>query len=171
MKLPVRLVSVGFLSVLVLMFTITALAPHAYGFFLPLPTVSPNPIAGQPITIMGSVTGGTAGQSIYGTVFVDASVAHDCSSFGAGVLRFPTSGYQSLSAGLTYTFTVTLSSPGFYCAGVTDLGPPVTDSTGATPFSVTAATAPPIPEYPYGLPLLAILAIFAYGVIRRKTRN
>ena len=153
------------------MITITTLAPHAYGFFLPLPTVSPNPIAGQPITITGSVTGGTAGQSIYGTVFVDASVAHDCSSFGAGVLRFPTSGYQSLSAGLTYSFTVTVSSAGFYCAGVTDLGPPVTDSTGATPFSVTAATTPPIPEYPYGLPLLAILAIFAYGVIRRKTRN
>lgn len=152
------------------MVTITVLVPHAYGLLVPLPAVSPNPaVAGQPITISGSIPTGAAGQSIYGTVFVDASVAHDCSSFGAGVLRFPTSGFQSLSAGLTYSFTVTVSSAGFYCAGVTDVGPPVTDSAGATPFSVTAATTPPIPEYPYGLPLLAILTVIAYSVIRRKT--
>jgi ABC-type amino acid transport system permease subunit len=31
-------------------------------------------------------------------------------------------------------------------------------------------TSPPIPEYPFGLPLLAILTLIAYGVIRRRTR-
>lgn len=31
--------------------------------------------------------------------------------------------------------------------------------------------APPIPEYPLGLPLLAIFMIFAYGLIKRRTRN
>jgi hypothetical protein len=34
-------------------------------------------------------------------------------------------------------------------------------------FTVTA----PIPEYPLGLPILAILMIIAYSVIRRRTRN
>ncbi|MGP8070724.1 MAG: hypothetical protein ACLP5V_12620 [Candidatus Bathyarchaeia archaeon] len=34
-----------------------------------------------------------------------------------------------------------------------------------------ASAAPPIPEYPYGLPLLAIFTVLAYGVIRRRTRR
>ena len=29
----------------------------------------------------------------------------------------------------------------------------------------------PIPEYPFGLPLLAILTIIGYGLVRRRTRN
>ena len=33
------------------------------------------------------------------------------------------------------------------------------------------ALAPPIPEYPLGLPILAIFMIIGYGVIRRRTRN
>ena len=31
--------------------------------------------------------------------------------------------------------------------------------------------APPIPEYPYGLPLLALIMIIGYGLVRRRTRN
>ncbi len=31
-------------------------------------------------------------------------------------------------------------------------------------------TSPPIPEYPLGLPILAILTIIAYGIIKRKIR-
>ncbi len=34
-----------------------------------------------------------------------------------------------------------------------------------------AACGAVIPEYPYGLPLLAILTVLAYGVIRHKTRD
>ena len=41
---------------------------------------------------------------------------------------------------------------------------------GCVPFTVMSA-APPIPEYPLGLPLLAILTVIAYGLIRRRTRN
>jgi hypothetical protein len=33
------------------------------------------------------------------------------------------------------------------------------------------APTPPIPEYPLGLPILAILTIIGYGLIRRRTRN
>ncbi len=39
--------------------------------------------------------------------------------------------------------------------------------------TVTAiySVAPPIPEYPFGLPILAILTIIGYGLVRRRTRN
>jgi len=33
------------------------------------------------------------------------------------------------------------------------------------------SSTPPIPEYPIGLPILAILTILAYGLIRRRTRK
>lgn len=35
----------------------------------------------------------------------------------------------------------------------------------------TVNSAPPIPEYPLGLPLLAILTVIGYGLVRRRTRN
>lgn len=38
--------------------------------------------------------------------------------------------------------------------------------------AVQAAPAPPpIPEYPFGLPLLAIFTVIAFGLIRRRTKN
>lgn len=37
--------------------------------------------------------------------------------------------------------------------------------------ALTVNAAPPIPEYPFGLPLLAIFTIIGYGLVRRKTRN
>ncbi len=36
---------------------------------------------------------------------------------------------------------------------------------------LTPFTAPPIPEYPLGLPILAILTIIGYGLVRRRSRN
>ncbi|MGA2628096.1 MAG: hypothetical protein ABSF63_13675 [Candidatus Bathyarchaeia archaeon] len=38
-------------------------------------------------------------------------------------------------------------------------------------FNLIVDPAPPIPEYPLGLPMLAILTIISYGLIRRKTKN
>jgi hypothetical protein len=34
--------------------------------------------------------------------------------------------------------------------------------------AVQAASTPPIPEYPYGMPLLAILLVIGYGLVRRR---
>ena len=36
---------------------------------------------------------------------------------------------------------------------------------------LTPVTSPPIPEYPFGLSLLAILMIVGYGLVRRRTRT
>lgn len=37
--------------------------------------------------------------------------------------------------------------------------------------TTTTTTAPPIPEYPLGLPILTILMIIAYGLVKRRTMN
>jgi len=37
--------------------------------------------------------------------------------------------------------------------------------------TATTRTGPPIPEYPLGLPIHAILMIIGYGIVRRKTRS
>jgi hypothetical protein len=52
------------------------------------------------------------------------------------------------------------------CAGTGDTCPE-----GASLVIVFGPIPPPIPEYPLGLPLLAIFMIFAYGLIKRRTRN
>ncbi len=82
-------------------------------------------------------------------------VGSNCSS-GTVVFDFSISG-----AGTPYSLTVPGLGAGSY--SVTD---------GITPadcvnFTVISAS---IPEYPYGLSLLAILTIIAYGVIRRSPK-
>jgi len=65
-----------------------------------------------------------------------------------------------------YTLTSFPTSPGsLACLGT---GP---CAEGASLVIVFGPTPPPIPEYPLGLPLLAIFMIFAYGLIKRRTRN
>jgi hypothetical protein len=54
-------------------------------------------------------------------------------------------------------------SVGTYCVLFTDF-----DSSTQTATTLTVGTTP-IPEYPFGLAVLAIFMIIAYGVIRRKT--
>ena len=57
--------------------------------------------------------------------------------------------------------------PGSYCLNAYSTFFGSSDNGADAPFTVTSAT--PIPEYPFGLAILAILMIIAYGVIRRKT--
>jgi hypothetical protein len=65
------------------------------------------------------------------------------------------------------TFSSSSLTVGVHC--VTIYLHPSSDGSATTLFTVTAA--PPIPEYPLGLPLLAVLTILAYSLIRRRTRN
>jgi hypothetical protein len=70
----------------------------------------------------------------------------------------------------SYTFTTSAST----AVGVWSFELRVTDSDPSivsNAVTVTVNPAAPIPEYPLGLPLLAILMIIAYGVIKRRTRN
>lgn len=53
-------------------------------------------------------------------------------------------------------------APGFYCVYVSE------QSNTNIVFDSLTVTAAAIPEYPFGLSLLAVLMIGAYGVIRRK---
>ncbi len=102
-------------------------------------------------------------------------------------------GYNTANAEQTQRYSSTYTSGGF---GINIVGaesdqpdPPVTMTwdfpTPNPPFTdpywsligvpltpaatTTTTTAPPIPEYPLGLPILAILIVLAYGLIRRRT--
>jgi len=167
LRLPVRLVSVGFLSVLALMISITVITPHAYGFIIiPAPTVSPNPAtAGQPFMVYGTISAASVGDSITGFFYVDLSVAHSC---GGTLGLISALGPVTLGSSRSYSFTITAPTssfyPQYYCVVIID------GSSSSFPLtSISVNAAPPIPEYPYGLPLLAIFMLIGYGVIRRKT--
>ncbi len=60
------------------------------------------------------------------------------------------------------------------CSGGPTSNPCILTMPGPGPEVLVSATftpAAPIPEYPLGLPILAIFMMLAYGVIRRRTRN
>lgn len=170
-RLRKRLVSMGFVSVLALLFTVTVLTPHAYAVGYTV-LISPNPVvAGQTMTVSGSTgSAGSSGDHMFLEIDTDLSAAHDCSGTNTIIKIGP----QTLGPSLTFSFTVTLSvTPGFYCAAVDDVGSSTTFTfpISNSDFFSVSVMAPPIPEYPYGLPILAIFTILAYAVIKRKTRN
>lgn len=71
----------------------------------------------------------------------------------------------SISAGAS-PYTVTLAA-GQY--NVFDSGDSSCTSFTVVPaVTTTTSTASPIPEYPYGLPLLAILLVIGYRLVRRR---
>ena len=75
----------------------------------------------------------------------------------AGVAAGGGSDEAASGSSVTMSWTLTSIAPGnVWSLVAVPLIPPAT---------------PPIPEYPLGLPLLAILTIISYGVIRRKTKN
>ena len=111
-------------------------------------TINPNPpMAGQPFTISGTATTGGFGSLYAGSgCSVDSSITNVFDpSPGAFIDSFP-----GQPAG-SYSF----SHEG--------------DASGCVNFTVNSPT--PIPEYPLGLPLLAILTLVGYGLVRRRTRN
>jgi hypothetical protein len=135
-------------------------------------TVSPSsPTVGVPFTIQNNQydAGLSPGLTIYygfgcsGTVlytlganfFGDAIITIGPTTPGLSVWPIPAGQYSSL---------VSENPPG-------DNGPACVDFTIIPAATSTTTSAPPIPEYPLGLPILAILTIFAYCIIRRRTRN
>jgi hypothetical protein len=117
-------------------------------------TITPSsPIEGQPFTISGTIT-------------TDGYVAiRDLSGCSGGVefLQAITAPSYSVAVpGLPVgTYTVSASDDSSGCVSFTVI-PAVT--------STTTTVTTPIPEYPYGLALLAIFMILGYAVIKRRTR-
>jgi hypothetical protein len=124
------------------------------------------------VTTSGAGTGSGSGS---GTSIFTSSVAFlsgafllgmteaSCVAFtaGAGFTRSPGLGTTSCSSGAQYSDPV--SSPTTF---------PATQGQQQTWVEVSVALNPPapIPEYPLGLPILAILMLFGYGLVRRRTR-
>ena len=73
--------------------------------------------------------------------------------------------------------TVTIIQPSFLVLSGGSLGPESISiqqdppPSATTTFRLTVNPASTIPEYPLGLPILAILTIISYGLIRRKIKN
>lgn len=111
-------------------------------------TINPNPpMAGQPFTISGTATTGGFGSLYHGS---GCSVVNSITNVfdpspGSFIDSFP-----GQPAG-SYSF----SHEG--------------DASGCVNFTVNSP--PPIPEYPLGLPILGILIVIGYGLVRRRTRN
>jgi hypothetical protein len=138
-----------------------AVALIACCFILGLPlswgnvgSISPNPpTAGQPFDISGIGSGNIL-------VLFSGS---GCSGDGTPLTASP------LPADEPYTITTSIDSPDQY--SVSDTGNCVDFTVIPAATTTTTTVTTPIPEYPYGLPLLAILTILCYAVIKRRIRN
>ncbi|MGA2628381.1 MAG: hypothetical protein ABSF63_15120 [Candidatus Bathyarchaeia archaeon] len=114
---------------------------------------------------VGSMTTCTA--TVSGAAFGASTVDGDTISWSdAGSVSF--SSASCTLSGSSCSVTVTGTAAGsatvtWSFSGDGDNAP----SSGTFPLTINSTT--PIPEYPLGLPLLAILTVIAYGVIRRKT--
>jgi len=112
-------------------------------------TFNPNPpVAGQAFTISGAMTAPVGAWQVSSACGIGAGTIYQ-SGIDTGIGPF-TDSISALPAG-TYYFSHQFDS--------TDCS-----STGG----FTVINPPPLPEYPLGLPLLAVFMILAYGVIRRR---
>jgi hypothetical protein len=109
-------------------------------------------------TITLTLTGGTA-----------VPVSLSASGFPSGASGgFVVSSVTPTDASML-TVTTSPSTPvGAYTITVTGSGG---GQTHTTTFTLQVNAPAIVPEYPLGLPLLAIFMIFAYGLIRRRTQN
>ena len=112
-------------------------------------TFNPNPpVAGQAFTISGVQTAPIGAWQV-------------SSACGAGTLYQV--GLDTGAAPFTFTDSISALPAGtYYFSHQFDS----TDCSSTGGFTVI--NPPPLPEYPLGLPLLAVLMILAYGVIRRR---
>ncbi|MGA2627697.1 MAG: hypothetical protein ABSF63_11665 [Candidatus Bathyarchaeia archaeon] len=124
-----------------------------------------------------TITQGTSGFTISGSDLCDPAIT---TSVDANLYpgACPASGSLILDGGVNTasdksfaisSFTSPISSlpTGTYCFYVFSVVSPTTNFVN-DPLTVTSS-APPIPEYPVGLAILAVFMVIGYGLIRRKT--
>ncbi len=114
----------------------------------------PNPVTqGNNVQAIGSGwPANTAGGLI---LYLDPTGTCAGSSSDKGITTDPTGGFS-------VTLFVGVLGVGTYCVAAQIGTLPPLDA------QVVIQTPAPIPEYPYGLTLLAILLVMGYGVVRRK---
>ena len=134
--------AVGFLLILACVLSLYVGLPVGVAVHIvPGPAISPNPVAaGQPVTFSGSA-GGPAGTLIKLSVTTDPSSGH-CAGTGTTAISDST----SLTAGLTYSFVETLSTPGYYCVQV--IYGPRSDPGVSMMKSLSVASSGPLLQFP-----------------------
>ncbi len=131
-------------------------------------------VSGVMTTVAGS--GHDAGSS----ASVDAgSVSFQAGAFLLGIIGQNAGGTVTHGSGFTLspnTNTIGTRSAAQYSDPVSSPSTfPATLSGGSTwaeaAVAINPAPTPPIPEYPFGLTVLAIFIVIGYGLVRRRTRN
>lgn len=122
----------------------------------PTVLVSPSTVT-QGSSFQVSGTGFSTSDS--GSVQVNDDPSGACGGSVAIVVNLSSDSSGNVAA---HTLSSSSLGVGIHCVTIV-----LFDSSAASAITVTA---PPIPEYPIGLPLLAIIMIVVYGLIKRKIR-
>jgi hypothetical protein len=119
-----------------------------------------------------TVVAGASGSTTITTMLlggVSAPVSLSATGFPLGALGsanpFTVNPTSSATPSVLTVSTSPSTKPGTYTITVTGSG---SGQTHTTSFTLQIIAAPPIPEYPLSLPLLVILMLLAYGMVRRK---
>ena len=162
-----RLIGIAVLSILV--FTIVGaifLSPAFAAVPLNLAISTATPMSGQTFQFTGTDANGGA-SPWYFTIALNGpnpGCNNPAVSSYNGILLPASSSPFTVSVTADSSFVVGTT----YCAYFVDSLSPISLGSNIVTFTIQPAT--PIPEYPYGLSVLAIFMMLAYGVIRRKTR-
>ncbi len=147
-----RLIAVAILAVVALTVTLNSGRVYAYSATL---TLTPNPVA-QGMNVEARGSGWPYPYSLYVEVWAD----NTGSCLGSPLLHISASTDASYDFG-PVTIPTSGLSVGTHCVRAVGVVASVTEL-----LTVVA----PIPEYPFGLPLLAIFMVIGYGLIRRRTK-
>ena len=159
----------------VVAFTLTLNIGNVYAIFPESLIISPSPVLVGTTTITVTGNGFVPGdggnvQLKMGSVVSDGSGGFLCSGTAVSSQYFTGmvdgSGHFVVSG-----ISISGLSVGTYCVRAFTFDNSFNDATVLTISPATTTTTTTIPEYPFGLAVLAIFMIIAYGVIRRRTRN
>jgi hypothetical protein len=156
--------------------TVTFSNSHGGGEFSTTYQVYIYEVAG--VTTTGAQT--ATGSGLTGGSFSTSStVSFPVGAFLLGVVYYnDPSGITTAGTGFTLS---PVTCPAGVCETAAEYSDPVSSptnfpasSTGTAEWAeagIALNPAAPIPEYPLGLPILAILMLFGYGLVRRRTRT
>ncbi len=144
-------------AITVIAFTVMLNVGNVYAIPPQTLILTPNPVTQSTASVQVTGAGFAANDNNIQISLLSAS----CSIGGTQI--FTTTASSDAGGNLNpVTIPTAGLSPGTYCVTVVDT------TTLGTDLTVIPAA---IPEYPFGLPLLAIFLVIAYGLIRRRTRN